>query len=74
MASFYITDRQAAMHGTSRPTRTRRMVIEIPESLFHAVNRARDRFSEEHIFDKRGCPLHVAITHILQAAAKDGEI
>lgn len=72
MTHYTITPEQASFHGRMRHESTRRMIVEIPASLFHAVNKARRLFSASGYKDSPS--LSTAITGLLRAAPQDGEV
>lgn len=64
--SWYIGEKYLrAYHGQKMNGKRKNMVVEIPERLFHAINKAREMFVESG--DKRTCPFSRAITELLRA-------
>jgi hypothetical protein len=69
--SYYMSDYQRT-HRSEKTPGTRTLIVEIPASLFHQVNKARAWFPD--LVGAHNCSLRVAITNILYAVPKNGEL
>ena len=69
--SFYMSDYQLT-HRSEKTKSTRTLTVGIPTSLFNQVNKARAWFPD--LVGAHNCSLSVAITNILYAVPKDGEL